>query len=62
MLVSPLILKVVAAVNGVVTSALAGVATGAFSGMLFDFFYRNHSSNYVTNPYSKELRFSPLIG
>jgi len=33
-------LEVVAAVNSVVT--------GAFGGILFDFFYRNHSSNYVT--------------
>ena len=34
--------KVVAAVNGVVTAA--------FGGMLFDFFYRNRSSDYVTTP------------
>jgi uncharacterized membrane protein YeiH len=44
-LVSPLIPKVVAAVNGVVT--------GAFGGILFDFFYRNYSSNYITEPYRK---------
>ena len=45
MLVSPLGLnpKVVAAINGVVT--------GAFSGMLFNFFYYNYSSNYITKPY-----------
>ena len=47
MLVSPLNLdfKVVAAVDGVVTSA--------FSGMLFDFFYYNYGSNYITEPYRK---------
>jgi hypothetical protein len=45
MLVSPLILKVVAAVNSVVT--------GAFSGILFDFFYYNRSSNYITEPCRK---------
>jgi uncharacterized membrane protein YeiH len=45
MLVSPLIPKVVATVNGVIT--------GAFGGILFDFFYRNLSSNYITEPYRK---------
>jgi hypothetical protein len=45
MLVSPLIPKVVAAVNSVIT--------GAFGGILFDFFYRNYSSNYITEPYRK---------
>ena len=45
MLVSPLVLKVVAAINSVVT--------GAFSSMLFDFFYHNYSSNYITEPYRK---------
>ena len=41
MLVSPLDpnFKVVAAINSVVTSA--------FSGMLFDFFYRNYLRYYV---------------
>ena len=62
MLVSPLIPKVVAAVNSIVVGAFAGVATSAFSGMLFDFFYRNRGSNCITNPYSKELRYSPLMG
>jgi uncharacterized membrane protein YeiH len=45
MLVSPLVSKVVAAVNSVVTSA--------FGGILFDFFYYNRSSNYITKPYRK---------
>jgi uncharacterized membrane protein YeiH len=44
-LVSLLVLKVVAAVKGVVTSA--------FGGILFDFFYYNCSSNYITKPYRK---------
>ena len=46
-LVSPLVpnLKVVAAVDGVMT--------GTFSGMLFNFFYYNYSSNYITKPYRK---------
>ena len=38
-------LKVVATVNSVVTSA--------FSSILFDFFYYNRSSNYITEPYRK---------
>ena len=52
-LVSPLSLdpKVVAAVNSVVT--------GAFGSMLFNFFYYNLGSNYITEPcrkyYSKFL-------
>ena len=43
MLVLPLVPKVVAAVNGVVTSA--------FSSMLFNFFCYRYSSNYITEPY-----------
>jgi hypothetical protein len=45
MLVSLLVFKVVAAVKGVVT--------GAFSGILFDFFYYNYGSNYIIKPYRK---------
>ena len=37
--------KVVATVNGIVTSA--------FGGILFNFFYYNYSSNYITKPYRK---------
>jgi hypothetical protein len=44
-LVSLLNLKVVAAVNSVVTAA--------FSGILFDFFYYNPNSNYITTPYRR---------
>ena len=45
--------KVVAAVNGVVTAA--------FSGILFDFFYYNRSSNYITTP-SRSTTVDTLIG
>jgi hypothetical protein len=45
MLVSPLIPKVVATVDSVVT--------GAFGSILFNFFYYNYSSNYITEPYRK---------
>ena len=38
-------LNIVAAANGVIVSA--------FGGILFDFFYRNYSSNYITEPYRK---------
>ena len=44
-LVSPPIPKVVATVNSVVV--------GAFSSILFNFFYYNLSSNYITEPYRK---------
>ena len=43
MLASPLIPKVVTAINGVVTSA--------FGSMLFNFLYHNYSSNYIIKPY-----------
>ena len=45
MLTSLLIPKVVTTVNGVIT--------GTFSGMLFDFLYCNHGSNYIIKPYRK---------
>ena len=47
MLVSPLDLdfKVVATINSVVTGALGGI--------LFNFFYCNLSSNYITEPYRR---------
>ena len=50
---SSLIPKVVAAINSVVVNALTSIATGAFSGMLFDFFYYNLGSNYITEPSRK---------
>jgi hypothetical protein len=52
-LVSPPNPKVVAAVNSVVTAA--------FSGILFNFFYRNHNSNYITTP-SRSTTVDTLIG
>jgi len=52
-LVSPPNLKVVTAVNSVITSA--------FSSILFDFFYRNLSSNYITTPY-RSTTVDTLIG
>jgi len=44
-LVLPLVLKVVAAVNSVIS--------GAFGSILFNFFYRNRGSNYITEPCRK---------
>ena len=38
-------LKVITAVNSVITSA--------FGSILFNFFYRNYSSNYIMEPYRK---------
>jgi hypothetical protein len=52
-LVSPPNPKVVAAVNSVVTAA--------FGGMLFDFFYYNYSSDYITTP-SRSTIVGALIG
>jgi hypothetical protein len=45
--------KVIAAVNSVVTAA--------FSGILFNFFYRNRSSNYIIIPY-RSTTVDTLIG
>jgi hypothetical protein len=52
-LVSPPVLKVVAAVNSVITAALGGI--------LFNFFYRNYSSNYITTP-GRSTTVGALIG
>ena len=52
-LVSLLVLKVV--------TTVVGVVTGAFGGILFDFFYRNRGSNCVTTPY-RSTTMDALIG
>jgi len=52
-LVSPPILKVIAAVNSVVTAA--------FSSILFNFFYYNRSSDYITTP-GRSTIVGALIG
>jgi hypothetical protein len=52
-LVSPPNPKVVAAVNS--------LATGAFSSILFNFFYHNYSSDYVITPY-RSTTADALIG
>ena len=52
-LVSVPALNVVIAVNGVITSA--------FGGILFDFFYHNYGSNYITTPY-RSTTVGALIG
>jgi len=44
-----------------VVTAVDGVVTGAFSSILFDFFYRNYSSNCVTTP-SRSTTVDALIG
>jgi len=44
MLVSPPNPKIVTTVDGVIT--------GCLGSMLFNFFYRNRSSKYITEPYS----------
>ena len=44
-LVSPLIFKVVATINGVITST--------FSSILLNFLYYNLSSKYIIRPYRK---------
>jgi hypothetical protein len=53
MLVSPPVLKVVTAVNSVITAALGGI--------LFNFFYYNRSSDYITTP-SRSTTVGTLIG
>ena len=36
--------------NSKVIAAIISVVVAAFSGILFNFFYRNLSSNYITEP------------
>ena len=36
-----------------VVATVDGVVTGYLGGILFDFFYRNRGSNYITEPYRK---------
>ena len=45
MLILSLVPKVIVAVNGVIT--------GAFGGILFNFFYYNQGSNYIITPYRR---------
>jgi len=52
-LVSPPVLEVIAAVNGVVTAA--------FGSILFNFFYYNRSSDCIITPY-RSTTVDTLIG
>jgi hypothetical protein len=36
-----------------IIAAVDSVVVYAFSGILFDFFYYNYGSNYITKPYRK---------
>ena len=36
-----------------VVATVVGVIVGAFSSILFNSFYYNYSSNYITEPYRK---------
>jgi hypothetical protein len=36
-----------------IITAINGVVVYAFGGILFDFFYRNYSSDYIIKPYRK---------
>ena len=37
--------------NPKVIATIVSVIVGAFSGILFNFFYYNYSSNYIIEPY-----------
>jgi hypothetical protein len=39
--------------NPDIITAVDSVIVCAFSGILFNFLYRNYSSNYITKPYRK---------
>jgi len=45
----------------VIIASVISVLTATFSGILFDFFYRNRSSNYVTIP-SRSTTVDALMG
>ena len=42
-------------------TTIDSIVTSAFSGILFDFFYYNLSSNYIINPY-RNTTVKSLIG
>jgi len=45
----------------VIIASVVGVLTAAFSGILFNFFYYNRGSNYITTP-SRSTTVGALIG
>jgi len=47
--------------NPKVVTTVDSVVTATFSGMLFDFFYHNRGSNYITTP-SRSTIVGALIG
>jgi hypothetical protein len=47
--------------NPKVVAAINSLATSAFSSILFNFFYYNRSSNYITIPY-RSTTVDALIG
>jgi len=47
--------------NPKVVTAVNSLATGAFSSILFNFFYRNRGSNYIIIPYRSTI-IDTLIG
>jgi len=58
---SKLVSTILVLLPKVIIASIVGVLTAAFGGMLFDFFYRNHSSNYITTP-SRSTTVDALIG
>jgi len=58
---SKLVSTILVSLPKVIITSIVSVLTAAFSGMLFDFFYRNYSSNYITTP-SRSTTVGALIG
>jgi hypothetical protein len=58
---SKLVSTILVLLPKVTVASVVGVLTVAFSGILFNFFYRNRGSNYIITP-SRSTTVDALIG
>jgi len=58
---SKLVSAILVLLPKVIIASIVSVLTAAFSGILFNFFYYNRGSNYITTP-SRSTTVGALIG
>jgi len=58
---SKLVSAILVLLPKVIIASIVSVLTAAFSGILFNFFYHNRSSNYITTP-GRSTTVDALIG
>jgi len=58
---SELVFAILVLLPKVIIASVVGVLTAAFGGILFNFFYYNYGSNYITTP-SRSTTVDTLIG